>query len=94
LLAELRESDILARYAGDEFVVILPETDRALAQQIANRLHNAIASQPFRISSGQQVIVSLSIGVAAYPDDAFTDDGLVRAADRAMYQTKRGGPTT
>jgi diguanylate cyclase (GGDEF)-like protein len=94
LLAELRESDILARYAGDEFVVILPETDRTLAQQIANRLHNAIASQPFRISSGQQVIVSLSIGVAAYPDDASTDDGLVRAADRAMYETKRGGPTT
>ncbi|HEX5166037.1 MAG TPA: diguanylate cyclase, partial [Thermomicrobiales bacterium] len=93
LLAELRESDVLARYAGDEFVVILPETDRSLAQQIAGRLHSAIASQPFRVSSGQQVIVSLSIGVAAFPDDATSDDGLVRAADSAMYQLKRGGPT-
>ncbi|HYI15487.1 MAG TPA: diguanylate cyclase, partial [Thermomicrobiales bacterium] len=89
LLTQLRESDGLARYAGDEFVVILPETDRTLAQAIADRLHDIIADRPFAISSGHNVIVALSIGVAAYPADASTADDLIRAADSAMYWVKR-----
>ena len=93
LLAELRESDILARYAGDEFVVILPETARPLAQIIAARLHSAITSCPIQISSGHNVIVALSIGIATYPDDAATVDNLIRAADGAMYSVKRTGAT-
>ena len=98
LLTVLRESDVLARYAGDEFVVILPETDKSVARLIAGRLNAVITNRPFTISTGQNVIVSLSIGVAAYPEDAGTGDNLVRAADTAMYWVKQTGksalPTT
>ena len=89
LSTSLRESDIPARYAGDEFVVILPETTDSFAHQIANRLSTAITSQPFPISTGHDVAVALSIGVAAFPDDASTVDDLIRAADSAMYRVKR-----
>lgn len=91
LLTVLRESDVLARYAGDEFVVILPETDKPTARLIAGRLHAVIANRPFTISAGQNVIVSLSIGIAAYPEDGATGDNLVRSADTAMYWVKQTG---
>lgn len=89
LTDQLRESDVLARYAGDEFVVILPETSLDLARKIAGRLGSAITSSAFRVSSGDDIAISLSIGVAAYPDDASTGDDLIRAADSAMYRDKR-----
>ena len=94
LSQELRESDVLARYAGDEFVVILPETDRECANQIAERLQSSIETQPFRVSAGHDVVVSISVGVASYPADAATIDALVSAADNAMYAAKRSGLIT
>jgi diguanylate cyclase (GGDEF)-like protein len=89
LTTTLRESDVLARYAGDEFVVILPETSREIAGQIAERLQLAIETQPFAVVTGEDVVVSISVGVASYPVDAATIDALISAADSAMYQTKR-----
>ncbi len=88
LLTQLRESDLLARYVGDDFVVMLPETDRSLAEEIADRLLAVTESRPFTIAAGHNVIVSLSIGIAVYPADASTVEDLVRAADRAMHRVR------
>jgi len=77
-----REIDIAARYGGDEFVLILPETDAeaalSVAQRIATRLHNDSENPP----------LSVSTGIAVYPDHGHTLDELLVAADRALYRDK------
>jgi diguanylate cyclase (GGDEF)-like protein len=84
----VRESDILARYGGDEFVAVLPETPAAGAMIIAERIRKSIASHAFLESQGLQARLSASIGIASYPDHALTPEGLVQKADQAMYRVK------
>jgi diguanylate cyclase (GGDEF)-like protein len=89
ILAEaVRESDILARYGGDEFVVVLPETPPAGALVIAERLRKAIESHSFLQSQGLTARISASFGIASYPDHALTPEGLIQKADQAMYRVK------
>ena len=89
ILAEaVRESDILARYGGDEFVVVLPETPPAGALVIAERIRRAIASHPFLREEGLEARISASFGIASYPDHALTPEGLIQKADQAMYRVK------
>jgi diguanylate cyclase (GGDEF)-like protein len=89
ILAEaVRESDILARYGGDEFVVVLPETPPAGALVIAERLRKAIESHSFLQSQGLAARISASFGIASYPDHALTPEGLIQKADQAMYRVK------
>jgi diguanylate cyclase (GGDEF)-like protein len=85
LTAASREFDTAARYGGEEFAVLLPATSRDEAAEVADRLRTAIAAMP----SGLEVTVSA--GVATFPLDAADPDGLVAAADRALYTAKRGG---
>jgi diguanylate cyclase (GGDEF)-like protein len=85
----LREGDVLARYAGDEFVVILPETGRADAHRIAERLADLVTADRFPIDSRGSARISLSVGMATFPDDAQDPIGLIRHADDAMYRAKR-----
>ena len=71
ILAEaVRESDILARYGGDEFVVVLPETPPAGALVIAERIRRAIESHPSCGTQGLEARISASFGIASYPDHA------------------------
>jgi len=84
----VRESDILARYGGDEFVAVLPETPAAGAMIIAERIRKSIASHAFLESQGLQARLTASIGIASYPDHALTPEGLVQKADQAMYRVK------
>lgn len=86
----VRSSDIVVRYAGDEFVILMPDTGRQEAAVVAERLRAAIASLPFRMGD-QEVQCTASLGVSTYPDDALTPDELLRSADRAMYEAKRQG---
>jgi len=84
----VRESDILARYGGDEFVAVLPETPAAGAMIIAERIRKSIACHAFLESQGLQARLTASIGIASYPDHGLTPEGLVQKADQAMYRVK------
>jgi diguanylate cyclase (GGDEF)-like protein len=84
----VRESDILARYGGDEFVVVLPETPASGALVIAERLRRSIEEHRFLEPQGIAARISASFGIATYPDHALTPEGLIQKADQAMYRVK------
>ena len=85
----LREIDIAARYGGEEFAVILPDTARAGAYVVADRIRRRIESHFARRRGAPRV--TLSGGVASYPDDAADSEGLVRRADEGLYRSKADG---
>ena len=91
LNSQLRGEDLLARYAGDEFVVVLPGVSMRVSLEVAARLLRSVRSRPFEMSSGETVVVTLSIGAATYPEDATSDEELIGAADTAMYLAKGYG---
>ncbi|WP_371369156.1 diguanylate cyclase [Sporomusa rhizae] len=85
-----RDTDFVFRYGGEEFVVLLPETAIAQAHIIAERIRKAIAEYPFQNSSTQPGgSLTVSIGIAGYPDDAESETELIGAADTALYSAKR-----
>ena len=88
--AELRATDVPARYGGDEFIILLPETPPKGALDVAERIRAAISSRPLAINS-QNVACTVSVGVACYPEDGRTLDALAARADRALYQAKSEG---
>lgn len=83
----VRAVDLVCRYGGEEVAVILPTTDRSEALQVAERLREAMAGRP----DEHGIRVTFSAGVAVYPDHADQADGLIGAADAAMYRAKRAG---
>jgi two-component system, cell cycle response regulator len=88
----IRGIDLACRSGGEEFVIVMPETDMAVAAMVAERLRRRIAAEPFPIQQGQRSIpVTLSIGIAALrgPDDNAA--GLMKRADQALYRAKRDG---
>jgi diguanylate cyclase (GGDEF)-like protein len=85
MMEELRTSDLVCRWGGDEFIILLPETDRGEASLVAEKLRNEIRRAP---GCGGTTI---SLGVACYPIDGADYDTLVASADRALYQSKRRG---
>ncbi len=91
LLNALREEDVIGRYGGDEFVVLLPDADTATALQVAERLCTQIAaSQPLQEEPAVRVSVSLGV-YATVADGSLSMDGLLRAADQALYRAKYSG---
>lgn len=89
---QVRKVDFGARYGGDEFSVILPETTKHAAGAVAERLRATIENYPFPRRQAQPLgKVTVSIGVATFPEDATTDKKLLEAADRALYQAKADG---
>ena len=90
LLAHTRDGDHLARYGGEEFTVILPSTVLQDARDIAERWRTVIERRVFRCD-GQQVNITISLGVANYPMHADTCKTLLQHADMAMYKAKRRG---
>lgn len=86
-----RRSDSISRFGGDEFAVLLEEADQLeLIEMLANRLISAI-NQPIPLRSGHQVQVGASVGIALYPLDGATAEGLLQHADLAMYKAKQQG---
>ena len=87
----LRASDVPARYGGDEFAIILPETDGDDARSAAERILEAFRDRPFVGEHRGPVPIAASIGVATYPTDGRTPTDLIAAADQALYRVKRDG---
>ena len=85
----LRSADVAGRWGGEEFVVLLPETDIEDALIAAERMRQLVSRHSFSIAGGGHL--TCSIGVASYPFDANSRDELIEAADRAMYAAKRLG---
>jgi diguanylate cyclase (GGDEF)-like protein/putative nucleotidyltransferase with HDIG domain len=89
---QLREYDVPARFGGEEFTILLPETRAAEAAEIAERIRRAVASTAFEVSTSSEAIrVTVSLGVATYPRDATDANELVHQADLAVYRAKLQG---
>lgn len=86
-----RPADIPCRYGGEEFIVILPETDGDVACSVAERMRGAIAGEPFALPDGETIQVTTSIGVATLSAGDETPADLINRADRALYLAKNGG---
>jgi diguanylate cyclase (GGDEF)-like protein len=82
--------DIVARYGGDEFMILLPHTQKVTAAEVAERIRRAAEATPL-ISAVELASVTLSLGVACYPEDGKSPDALVEAVDRSMYRAKQQG---
>ena len=86
----VRELDTIGRWGGEEFLFLLPEVGRPLAEEIAERVRAGLEARPVEYQ-GRQIRVTSSIGVATYPDDGLHPDALLAKADSALYEAKRSG---
>jgi diguanylate cyclase (GGDEF)-like protein len=92
LKTQSRETDLVARYGGEEFVVLATETPTPKVTTFAERIREMVAKHPFAHAQKQPLgHVSVSIGVASYPDDGQTPEAVLQAADQAVYASKKGG---
>jgi diguanylate cyclase (GGDEF)-like protein len=88
LRSAVRDSDYPARYGGDEFCVICPQTDRVAAAELAEGIRALIENHTFLQEEGINARLGLSYGIATYPEDARTKEALIRLADERMYANK------
>jgi len=90
LTEAVREVDVVARWGGDEFTLLLPKTGLDGALLLAEKIRAAVGTAPFRIDDGS-LDITISVGVAAYPEHGSSGKDLVNAADGAMYRAKARG---
>jgi diguanylate cyclase (GGDEF)-like protein/putative nucleotidyltransferase with HDIG domain len=90
---ELRQMDILTRYAGDEFVAIMPMASSKMAVSIGERMRSAIEEELFSVRAGTVVGLGVSLGVACFPEDGETSEELLTTAARRMQQNKNSRKT-
>jgi diguanylate cyclase (GGDEF)-like protein len=88
---QTRASDIVGRYGGDEFLLILPETAFPEAAALTEKLRAALVDEPFVTAEGERIPIRLSFGIAAYPEDGREASELVAVADADLYASKRRG---
>lgn len=88
IMNAVRSIDKVIRYGGDEFCIVLPETDAKGATEVADRIRQKIASTPFLLEETGGIELTASFGVASYPIHAMTKEELVKKADEAMFRIK------
>ncbi len=91
LESSIRETDYAARYGGEEFVIILPETPLAKAEELAERLRNRIAGHSISIEDDKELSITISVGIATFPQHTQSWEYLLETADKAMYAAKKAG---
>ncbi len=91
LQATCRGSDIIGRYGGDEFMIILPDTDAEHGLRIAERIEIEVAGRELHLGDGTAIPLRCSIGLSSVPADGWTPGEIIAKADAALYQSKRQG---
>ena len=91
LKAQLRGSDLVYRYGGDEFIVLLPRTSLDITKKIALRISESVKAAEFTIGPDKKYRLSLSVGIAEFPSDATTAKAIIDFADKMMYMSKKSG---
>ncbi|GAA2141904.1 diguanylate cyclase [Glycomyces algeriensis] len=97
ITGQIREVDLAFRHGGEEFMVLLPETDAVGASAVAERLGKAVNARKFKVndaSGGRELGITVSIGIAVLGEHADTATGVLAAADEALYAAKAGGRDT
>ena len=90
---KIRDIDVAARYSGEEFILLLPETERMGAYLVAERIRREIERHFVRRDvDGKPIQMTLSVGIAQYPDDSTVGERLIGRAEEALYQSKARGP--
>ena len=85
---ELRQMDVLSRYAGDEFVAIMPMASQTMSEAVAERIRTAVAEHKFSVRTGKNIEVAISAGVACFPANGETTEELLTVAARNMQRDK------
>jgi diguanylate cyclase (GGDEF)-like protein len=89
IIDNIRKSDTLARYGGDEFVMIIPELDKQQSKSLAEKLCMVIGKTKVpRKKTARKVSLTVSLGISTYPEDGRTEDELLKKADEALYHAK------
>lgn len=91
MTGNLRNVDMVARIGGEEFVVVMPDTNLSVAGRVAGRLLEKIADRPFKISDDLSIPVTISIGIAMRDDTSDTIETFLARADAALYKAKDQG---
>jgi diguanylate cyclase (GGDEF)-like protein len=91
LKIQLRSSDLVYRYGGDEFIILLPKSNLEESKRIAVRISEAVKSTEFSIHHDKKYRLSLSIGIAEFPSDADSAKSIIEFADKMMYMSKKSG---
>ena len=86
-----RKQDVCFRYGGDEFVILMPETDAKSALDLATALNRSLMKTHFQMKNGLKLKVSASVGLASAPDDGMAVHGIIGTADARMYMVKIHG---
>ncbi len=91
--SSVRNIDVVARYGGEEFIIVVSNSDKNEAEQIANRIVSNVANNVF-IFNDQRIKITVSVGMAEFPNDSDQVQKLIDTADKAMYNAKRYGGNT
>ena len=94
LLRRARTSDFVARFGGDEFMLILPEAYRADAKKVADSMRGALAASPYIAPDGARIPLRMSFGASSFPEDGHDAAALIAVADANLYESKRWGGDT